>query len=132
MLSRVLDFFQSAQGQVRVDEVSIAPNKTVPLLISRHSDRTATKLLDCGIHLVCVALEDASESIVGFLDLANNDRLKLASRVLEIEVGLCGLVQFMYMATVDLLGASSFPRQFDARPGAQLLGAQHRGLPCQQ
>ena len=88
MLSRVFDFFQSAQGQVRVDKVSIASNKTIPLLISRHSDRTAAKPLDCGIHLVCVALEDAGESIVGFLDFANNDRLKLTPRVFEVEVGL--------------------------------------------
>jgi hypothetical protein len=132
MLSRVFDFFQSAQGQVRVDKVSIASNKAIPLLISRHSDRTAAKLLDCGIHLVRVALEDAGESIVGFLDFANNDRLKLAPGVLEVEVGLYWLAQSMYVATVDLLGASSSPRQSDARPGAQLPDAQHRGLPCQQ
>ena len=88
MLSRVFNFFQSAQGQVRVDKVSIASNKAIPLLISRHSDRTASKLLDCGVHFVRVALEDAGESIVGFLDFANNDRLKLAPGVLEVEVGL--------------------------------------------
>ena len=88
MLSRVFDFFQSAQRQVRVDKVSIASNKAIPLLISRHSDRAAAKLLDCGIHLVRVALEDAGESIVGFLYFANNDRLKLAPGVFEVEVGL--------------------------------------------
>jgi hypothetical protein len=73
MLSRVLDLFQPAQRQIRVDEVRVAADETTPFLVSGHGNRPTAKLLDCGVHLVGFTLEDACKSIVGFLDLANDD-----------------------------------------------------------
>jgi hypothetical protein len=68
--------------------VGIAPNEPSPLLISRHSNWTTAELLDRCVHLVSITLEDTGKSIVGFLDLANNDGLELTPRILEIKVGL--------------------------------------------
>lgn len=97
MLSRIFDLFQPAQGQIGVNEMSVTADKTPPLLVSRHSNWSAAKLFDCRVHLICVALQDAGKSIVSFLDLANDDRLKLAPGVLQIEVGLEKLAQLPHV-----------------------------------
>jgi hypothetical protein len=68
--------------------VRVASHKPAPLEISRHRNRTIAQPLDRAILLISIALQDAGKSIVGFLDFANNDRLKFAARVLKIEVGL--------------------------------------------
>lgn len=73
MLSRVLDLFQPAQRQIRVDEVRVTAHKTAPFLISGHGNRPTAKLLDCGVHLIRITFEDACKSIVGFLNLTYND-----------------------------------------------------------
>ena len=73
MLSRVFDLFQPAQRQIRINEVRITAHKTAPFLVSGHGNRSTAELLDCGVHLVRITLEDACKSIVGFLDLTDND-----------------------------------------------------------
>lgn len=84
----VFNVFQSAQRHVRVDEVWIALDKSDPLVVPGHGNRTGTKLLDSRVYFVRIAFQDASERIIGFLDFANDNRLQFAPRVLEIEIGL--------------------------------------------
>jgi hypothetical protein len=88
MFARVPNVLEPAQRQVRVDKVRIAPHKPAPLLISGHSKGTGAKLLDSGVHLVGVTLQDARKCVVCFLDFANDDRLQFTARVFEIKIGL--------------------------------------------
>lgn len=92
VLSRILDLFQPAQRHVRVDEVRVTADEPTPFLVSGHGNWASAELLDCGVHLVCVTLENAGKGIVGFLDLAYDDGLELTPRILKVEVGLLRLV----------------------------------------
>lgn len=57
----------------------IIGNKCVPLKISRHSNRTIAKLVDCGIDLIGISFQDACEGVVRLLNLTNDDRLQLSA-----------------------------------------------------
>lgn len=78
----------------------IAPDKSSPFLISGHGNGTTTELFDGRVHLISVAFKDASKSVVCFLNLANDNRFKLTTRVLEVEVGLLRLAH----VPVDAMG----------------------------
>jgi hypothetical protein len=88
MFARILDVFQPAQWHFRVDKVNIASNESAPLEITRHRNWASSQLLDCAIHLIRVALQDACKCIVGLLDLTNYDGFELAAGVLKVEIGL--------------------------------------------
>jgi len=45
-------------------------------------------LFDCIVGVVTLTPEDACKSVVRLLDLANDDRLELATRCFEVEVCL--------------------------------------------
>lgn len=75
MLAGVLDVFQLAQRHIWIDEVRVALDKLGPLKISRHADWAAAESFHGRVHLVCVALQNAGESIVRFLNFADHNRL---------------------------------------------------------
>jgi hypothetical protein len=91
----VLNVFESAQGHVGVDKVWIALYEPGPLVVPRHSDGASAKLFDRRVHLVCVALQDGCEGVVGLLYLANDNGLELAPRVLEVEISLVVLATYL-------------------------------------
>ena len=88
VLAGVLDVFQSAQRHIWVNEVRVASYKPAPFEIARHGNRAIAQPLNSAVLLIGIALQDSSKSIVGFLDFANDDRLKFAARVFKVEVGL--------------------------------------------
>jgi len=66
----------------------IRGNELIPLVIFRHGDGTSAEGLHGLIGVVTLASEDASNGIERLLDLADYDRFELATRALEVEVGL--------------------------------------------
>jgi len=102
MLARVLDILESAQRHVGVDKVRVALHELGPLMIARHGNGPAAKLLDSGVHLIGVALQDARKRVVRLLDLAHDNRLELASRVLKVEIRLLVLVRFELFGVSEL------------------------------
>ena len=75
----ILDILQSAQWHVGVDKVRVASNEFAPFEVARHGNWAVTQFLYRVVLLVGIALEDAGERIVGFLDFANDNRLELAA-----------------------------------------------------
>ena len=57
----------------------VRPDELVPLEIFLHGDRTGAEMFDGIISIVAFASEDTSDGVEGFLDLADNYGLKLAS-----------------------------------------------------
>ena len=88
VLARVFDIFESSQWYVRVHEVRIAPHEPAPLIVPRHGDGTVAQFLDGVVLFVGIALEDAGESIVCFLDFTDDNRFELAPGIFKVEVGL--------------------------------------------
>ena len=126
----ILDVFQSAQGHIGVDEVGIALHEPIPFVVPGHGDGPGAKPVNGREHLIGITLQDSSESIVSLLDLANDDGLELATRVLEVEIGLERLVVRHFGAMVGVPCADNFLRQSASRPGARPPDEQHTGRPC--
>ena len=59
-------------------------DKVYPFLVLGHGNGPVAELLNDAIGIVGLPLEDAGVRIVGLLDLADNDRLKLSSRAFEV------------------------------------------------
>ena len=95
MFAGVFNFLESAQRHVGVDKVRITLDKLGPLVVAWHGNGPTAQFLDRRVHVVCIALQDVRKRVVRFLDLANDDRLELAPRVLEVEVRLNMLVLYM-------------------------------------
>jgi len=57
----------------------VRPDELIPLEIFLHGDRPSAEMFDGVISIVAFASEDTGDGIEGFLDLANNDGLELAS-----------------------------------------------------
>jgi len=57
----------------------VRPDELIPLEIFLHGDRASAEMFDGVISIVAFASEDTGNGIEGFLDLANNDGLELAS-----------------------------------------------------
>src|SRR5699024_3367115 len=72
----------------RIDHLVRVGDKCIPLVISGHRNGTHSKLLHGVIGFISFSLENAGICVVGFLDLANNNRLELTPGVLQIEVSL--------------------------------------------
>ena len=89
--------FDATQRHVRRDEMRVVGNESRPLLILGHGDGTAAEAFDSFVCIVAFALENARESVVRLLNLADDDRLQLATGSLEVEVGLVMLVIIMRM-----------------------------------
>lgn len=83
-----MDKLGGSHGKVGVYKAVVPPYKGTPLGILGHGDRTGAKLVNGAVRSVCLSLENAGICVVRLLDLANNDSLKLPSRILEVQVGL--------------------------------------------
>jgi hypothetical protein len=86
--ARIGNVFDATQGHVRRNEMRVAVDESRPLLILGHGDGAAAEALDSLVGIVAFTLENTCKSVVGLLDLTNNDRLQLATRGLKVEVGL--------------------------------------------
>jgi hypothetical protein len=73
MFAWVLNVFESAQRHVGVDKVWITLHKPGPLVVSGHGNWAGAELLNGGVHLVCVALQDAREGVVRLLHLTHDN-----------------------------------------------------------
>ena len=90
--ARVGDILDATQRHIGRNEVRVVGNKRRPFLVLGHGNRAAAQTLNCLVGIVALALEDASKRIVGFLNLTNNDRLKLAAGGFKVEISLVSLV----------------------------------------
>lgn len=88
ILAWIMDLLRGTQRNRGVYECLVVGYKVYPLLVLGHGDGPVAKLLDDAIGVVGLALEDASVGVVGLLDLAHDNRLKLAARALKVEVRL--------------------------------------------
>lgn len=84
VFTRVLYLLQVSHWEVGVNEMGVTVHEMVPFNIPGHSDRAISELLDSRVNLVGVTFQDCCQSIVCFLDLANDDRLQLPTRVLKV------------------------------------------------
>src|SRR5699024_3985200 len=77
-------------------------------------------------------LENAGICVVGFLDLANNNRLELTPGVLQIEVSLKEISWLKCRGMGDSIPyVNSSPPQFVSRFACQRSSEQYKGLPSQ-
>ena len=80
-----------AQWHPRIHEVLVVTDKSIPLGVLRHHNGPGAEAFDRLVRFVGLALENACVGIVGFLNLADHDRLELSARVFQVEEGLGSL-----------------------------------------
>lgn len=88
IFARVGDILHVSERNSWIDYVVGLGDERIPLMILGHRNRPHTELFDGVVSLVGFPFENAGIRIVGFLDLANNNGLEFAPRVLQIEVCL--------------------------------------------
>ena len=90
--ARVGNVLDATKRHIGRNEMRVVGNERRPLLVFGHGDGAAAQTLNCLVSIITLALEDASKCVVSLLDLANNNRLELATGGFEVEVGLITLV----------------------------------------
>jgi len=88
LLAWITNVVDSTQRQSRVDKVRITLDEAGPLVVLGYGNRTASELLDSIIGVVTLTSENTCKSVVRLLNLADDDRLELATRGFEVEVCL--------------------------------------------
>lgn len=66
----------------------IVLDKSVPFVIFGYRNWSGTESFHCIIGFISLPFDDARICIVGFLDLSNNNGLKLSPRALEVKESL--------------------------------------------
>ena len=97
VLTRVGDVLDATQWHVRRNEVRVVADESRPLLVLGHGDWATAEALNSLVGIVTFTLENARESVVGLLDLTDDDRLELTTGSLKVEVGLGMSVIIMQM-----------------------------------
>jgi len=86
----IVDELGRPHRYLRVHKAVISLDKGIPFCVLRHDDWADPQLLDCSICRISLSFKNACVCVVRLLDFANNDRLELSPRVLQVKVGLQG------------------------------------------
>ena len=97
VLARVGDVLDATQWHVRRNKVRVVADESRPLLVLGHGDWATAEALNSLVGIVTFTLENARESVVGLLDLTDDDRLELTTGSLKVEVGLVKSVSVFVM-----------------------------------
>lgn len=99
VLARVVNLVRRTQRHGGIDNLILVGDEVNPFLIFGHGNRTLAQFTD-NIHGVFgLSLKNTGIGVVRFLNLADDNRLKLSSRALKVQVGLtkgldvCALIE---------------------------------------
>jgi hypothetical protein len=95
VLARVGDVLDATQWHVRRNKVRVVADESRPLLVLGHGDWTTAEALYSLVGIVAFTLENARKSVVGLLNLTDDDGLELTTGSLKVEVGLAKSVFVM-------------------------------------
>lgn len=84
----IVNELSRSHGHVRIHELIIFSNEGVPFGILGHGNWANSKLFNSTVSNIRLSLENTSISVVRLLYLANDNGLKLPSRILKVQVRL--------------------------------------------
>jgi hypothetical protein len=96
VLTRISNMVEGSDWNSGVDHVIIRGDKNFPLMVFGHRQWTLSKLISSFKVFIRFTFKDARICSVGFLDLANDNRLQLSTRRLKVEICLDKSVGYLY------------------------------------
>lgn len=107
MLARVMHILETSQRNVWAQEMRILLDPRNPFSVLGHGDRASLEVFESADSRIGLTLQNASVRIVCLLNLANYNRLELASGTFEVEVGSVQVVLFFDLPLYLLLDLES-------------------------